>query len=168
MRGIVRLLVLVAVTGVVAATPVRAQLSSATDSALSATCSGGGSTDGDCRNSVAFSTANEGTTFTSRYAWNINADTGVGSTHDTSGSARHDISFTATAPGGYRLDIVTSRFGDIQVRNDLTGCSGSADTGGVTGNSNIIVDVNAGALSLGDPDRKSTRLNSSHIPLSRM
>ena len=29
---------------------------------------------------------NNGTTFTSRYAWNINADTGTGSTHDTSGN----------------------------------------------------------------------------------
>ena len=79
-----------------------AQLASVSNSTTGATCSGGNSADGDCRNSVSFSTANNGTTFTSRYAWNINADTGGGSTHDTSGNAQHNVSFTATATGGYR------------------------------------------------------------------
>ncbi len=37
-----------------------------------------------------------GTTFTSRYAWNISADTGVGGTHGTSGTAFHHIGFTVT------------------------------------------------------------------------
>src|SRR5690606_25774276 len=82
-----------------------AQLSSASNSTTGASCSGGGSSDGDCRNSVGFSSANNGTTFTSRYAWNINADVGVGSTHDTSGTGKHNVSFTATAPGGYRVQI---------------------------------------------------------------
>ena len=76
----------------------------------------GGGADGDCRNSVSFSTANNGTTFTSRYAWNINSDTGVGSTHDTSGNAQHNVSFSATAAGGYRLDISTTRNGDFASR----------------------------------------------------
>ena len=52
---------------------------------------------------------------TSRYAWNINADTGIFSTHDTSGNARHNVDFTATAPGGYRLDISTSRVGELSI-----------------------------------------------------
>ena len=54
-----------------------AQLSSATNSTSGATCSGANNGDGFCGNSVGFSTANNGTTFTSRYAWNINADVGI-------------------------------------------------------------------------------------------
>ena len=153
----------VLVTGV----PSWAQLSSPTDSATGATCSGAGSVDGDCRNTAAFSTANDGTTFTSRYAWNINADTGVGSTHDTTGNAQHNVAFTATAPGGYRLDIVTSRFGDIRTINDLAGCSGSADTGGVTGSSNVAVDVNGSALSLADPGGFGTSGNTQETVISQ-
>src|SRR5213593_625027 len=145
MKGTARLLLLLAVTGVMAATPARAQLSSATNSTTGAGCGGSGTgADGDCRNTVAFSTANNGTTFTSRYAWNINADTGIFSTHDTSGNARHNVDFTATAPGGYRLDISTSRVGDLRLINDASGCSGSADTSGTTGSSNIA--LNSGTL----------------------
>jgi len=127
----------------------RAQLSSASNSTTGATCSGGSNGDGFCGNSVGFSTANNGTTFTSRYAWNINADVGAGSTRDTSGNAQHNVSFTATAPGGYRLDIGTSRLGDMNRVSDVVGCDGAADTSGVTGNSNIA--LSSGSLSLGDP-----------------
>ena len=126
-----------------------AQLSGASNSTTGATCSGGGGADGDCRNSVSFSTANNGTTFTSRYAWNINADTGIGSTHDTSGNAQHNVAFSATAAGGYRLDIATSRVGDINLINDASGCNGRSDTSGVTGSSNIA--LSSGSLSLADP-----------------
>ena len=99
-----------------------AQLSSATNSTTGATCTGANNGDGFCGNSVAFSTANNGTTFTSRYAWNINADVGVASTHDTSGTAKHNVSFTATAPGGYRLQIGTTRAGAMGRRSDVSGC----------------------------------------------
>src|SRR5689334_290962 len=99
-------LALAAVGLSLAATPVRAQLSGASTSTTGATCTGGGSTSGDCRNSSALTT-NTSSQITSRYAWNINADVAVLSTHDTSGTAQHHVSFTATAPGGYRLDIST-------------------------------------------------------------
>src|SRR5882724_2762226 len=130
------------------AAPAWAQLSGSTSNTTGATCSGGGSGDGDCRNSTQQLT-NTGSTFQSRYAWNINADTTIFNTHDTSGSARHNVTFNATAPGGYRLDINTSRVGALGRSADASNCDGSADTSGVTGNSNVA--LNTGTLSLGDP-----------------
>src|SRR4051794_18082836 len=88
------------------ARPVAAQISSASSSTAGASCSGGGTADGDCRNSPSLP-VNNGVTLQSRYAWNINADTGSFSTHDPDGNAQHNVSFNATAPGGYRLDITT-------------------------------------------------------------
>src|SRR5205823_3700338 len=90
-------------------------------------------------------------TFTSRYAWNINADTTVASTHDTSGNAQHNVTFNATAVGGYRLDISTSRVGALGRSADASNCDGSADTSGVTGNSNVAIAGDGGSLGLGDP-----------------
>src|SRR5581483_2708000 len=113
-----------------------------------ATGSGGGSGDGDCRNSVRL-LINTQTTVQSRYAWNINADTTVFSTHDTSGNARHNLTFDATASGGYRLDISTTRVGAMGRSGDAPGCDGAADTSGITGNSNI--GLSSGTLSLADP-----------------
>ena len=126
-----------------------AALSGVGNSTTGASCSGGGSSDGDCRNSVAFSTPSNGTTFTSRYAWNINADVGVASTHDTSGTAKHNVSFTATAPGGYRVQIGTTRVGSMGRRSDVSGCDGAADVSGVTGTTNIA--LTSGSLNLADP-----------------
>src|SRR5438094_7728926 len=133
------------------ALPAGAQLTSAADSTAGATCTGGGGGDGDCRNSAAFtvSCGASCSTFTSRYAWNINADTTVASTHDTSGNAQHNVTFNATAVGGYRLDISTSRVGALGRSADASNCDGSADTSGVTGSSNVA--LSAGTLSLGDP-----------------
>src|SRR5436305_4006170 len=135
------------------ALPAGAQLTSALDSTAGATCSGGGSGDGDCRNSAAFTVSCGAScgTFTSRYAWNINADTTALSTHDTSGNAQHNITFDATAVGGYRLDISTSRVGALGRSADASGCDGSADTSGVTGNSNVAIAADGGSLGLGDP-----------------
>jgi hypothetical protein len=139
-----------------------AQLSSAGNSTAGATCSGGGSSDGDCRNSVGFSSANNGTTFTSRYAWNINADIGILSTHDTSGTAKHNVSFTATAPGGYRVQIDTRRTGAMGRRSDASGCDGAADTGGVTGTSNFA--LTTGSLNLADPGSIGNGGGDSNVP----
>src|SRR4051794_16208146 len=75
-----------------AARPAAAQITSASSNTTGATCSGGGGSGGDCRNSTSLPT-NNGTTLQSRYAWNINADVGTASTHDTSGNAQHNISF---------------------------------------------------------------------------
>ena len=133
------------------ALPASALMSGAGNSTTGASCNGGGGGDGDCRNSVSFTAACGAScsTFTSRYAWNINADTTVFSTHDTSGNAQHNVSFSATATGGYRLDISTSRVGAMGRSSDATGCDGAADTSGVTGNSNVA--LNSGTLTIGDP-----------------
>ena len=167
-RGAVRTTLVAAVLALVAmALPGRAlaQLSSATNSTTGATCSGGGGADGDCRNSVSFSTANNGTTFTSRYAWNINADTGTGSTHDTSGNAQHNVAFSATATGGYRLDISTTRNGDMNRISDIAGCDGRSDTSGITGSSNIA--LSSGTLSLADPGAIGNGGGDSNLPFGQ-
>jgi hypothetical protein len=127
----------------------RAQLSSVANSTTGSTCSGANNADGYCANTVSFTVPSTGTTFTSRHAWNINADVGAGSTRDTSGNAQHNVSFSATAVGGYRLDIATSRLGDMNRNSDIVNCDGAADTSGVTGSSNVA--LSSGSLSLGDP-----------------
>src|SRR5207249_1309147 len=126
------------------------QISSPSESTAGASCSGGGGGDGDCRNSVSFSTASNGITFTSRYAWNINADTTIFSTHDTSGNAQHNISFSVTAPGAYFLTIDSRRTGDLNRISDASGCDGSADTGATTG-SQTGGSITPGTLWLPDP-----------------
>ena len=104
MKAMTKVLVAAAVTCLLSAPSAHAQgISGAATSTSGATCSGGGSTDGDCRNSSAF-TANTSSTITSRYAWNINADTTVFSTHNTSGNAQHHVTFTATAPAEVWID----------------------------------------------------------------
>ena len=125
-----------------------AQISGASSSNAGSTCSGSNNADGYCGSSTSIPT-NNGTTFQSRYAWNINADVGIGSTRDTSGNAQHNMSFNATAPGGYRLDISTQLFGDMNRISDASGCDGQANISGVTGSSNVA--LSSGSLSLADP-----------------
>jgi hypothetical protein len=125
-----------------------AQLAGTSSGNSGSTCGGANNADGFCGSSTQ-ELVDNGTTFQSRYAWNINADVGVFSTRDTSGNAQHNVSFNATAPGGYRLDITTSRSGDINRINDASGCDGAADTSGVSGSSNFA--LSSGTLSLGDP-----------------
>jgi hypothetical protein len=148
-----------------AAAPARATLSGAADTNFTGfTCSGGASSDGDCQRSAAF-TVNTPTTFTSRYAWNVNADTIIFSTHDTSSNAQHNITFTATAPGGYRLDISTTRVGALGRSSDASGCDGSADTNGITGSSNVA--LNSGTLSIGDPGSIGNGGGDSNVPYNQ-
>src|SRR5262245_53368744 len=109
MKSMAKVVAVVAVM-VVTSTSAWAGLSGSSTSTSGASCSGGGSTDDDCLNSVSVIT-NNSTTYKTRYAWNINADTTIFSTHDTSGNAQHNVSFTVTAPGGYRLDITENRVG---------------------------------------------------------
>jgi hypothetical protein len=80
---------------------------------------------------------NDGTTFTARYAFNVAADAGVGSTRDATGSATHRVDFTANAAGGYRLDIVNRIIGDRNRVSDTAGCEGQANISGVTGTSSV-------------------------------
>jgi hypothetical protein len=125
-----------------------AQLSSTTSSNASSTCSQGNDGNGFCGSSTQ-ELIDNGTTFQSRYAWNINADVGIGSTRDSNGNAQHNMSFNATAPGGYRLDIATSFVGDMNRINDASGCNGASNVSGVTGSSNFA--LSSGSLSVGDP-----------------
>src|SRR5262245_10829948 len=63
-----------------------------------------GNNDGSTRTSVSTQT-NNGTTLATRFAWNIDADVAPANTRDQSGTAVHNISFTANAPGSYQLAI---------------------------------------------------------------
>ena len=65
---------------------------------------------------------------------------------------------------GYRLDIGTSRAGDINRINDLSGCEGSADTSGITGSSNVA--LNSGTLSIGDPGSIPNGGNTNSVSLA--
>src|SRR2546429_1525461 len=150
-RLTLKALTLCAVAGIMApAGRAAAEIRTASPSTSGATCSGGGGGDGDCRNSVALSTANNGITFTSRYAWNINADTGIFSTHDTSGDAQHNLSLSVTAPGSYFLTVDTRRTGDMNRISDASGCDGSADTSATNGSQSGGT-LSSGSLSLTDP-----------------
>jgi hypothetical protein len=142
-----------------------ATMSGASNSTTGATCSGGGSGDGDCRNSVSFTVPNNGTTFTSRYAWNINADTGVFSTHDTSGNAQHNISFSASAVGGYSLTVSQVFSGDMNRVSDLVGCDGAADVSGVSGSQSGGT-LQSGTLSVADPGSVGNGGSTTEIPFS--
>src|SRR5262245_1533949 len=104
-------LLALATAGLLGIGTAQAQITSPVNSITGSSCSGGNNADGSCAESVAFSTPNNGTTFTSRYAFNVNADTGAGSTRDESGSAVHNLSFSATAPGSYRLTFNSSFVG---------------------------------------------------------
>ncbi len=133
---------------VLPARSVRAQISGATNSTTGTTCSG--SMFWDCDHSVAFTNSTP-TSFTSRYAWNINARSDQyllpASTVDS--AAQHNISFTVTAPAGFRLDVTTSRVGELsRQRNPFQG-GDTVDTSAVSGfSSNGVV---FGTLGLPDP-----------------
>lgn len=144
---------------------VQAQLSSVANSTTGSTCSGANDADGYCGNTVSFTVPSNGTTFTSRHAWNINADIGILSTRDTSGNAQHNMSFNATAAGGYRLDIATQRQGDMNRLNDAAGCSGSSDIGALTGSSNVA--LSSGTLSLVDPGGIGTGGSTTSTPFNQ-
>ena len=134
--------------------PVRqaaAQLSSVTDSTTGSSCAGSNNSDGFCGSAVSFSVPSNGATFTSRYAWNVNADTGLFGNQTRAGTAAHHVNFNATAVGGYLLSINTSRVGDMARVNDLALIGGNAQAAvsGVTGTSNI--GLTSGSLNLADP-----------------
>jgi hypothetical protein len=125
-----------------------AQLSASTGTTTGSTCAGANNADGSCLFSRQ-TLVNTGATFQSRYAWNINADVGAFSTRNTSGTATHNVSFTATAAGTYRVAIGTSRSGGLSRVNDIAGCNGSAAIGGVSGTTNFA--LTSGSLTLADP-----------------
>ncbi len=137
--------------GLVVATagPAAAQLSSNGSNSTGSTCTGGNNADGYCAFSRSL-TINTTTQLQSRYAWMLNADVGAFSTRDTSSNAQHQVTFSATAPGGYRLNITTSRVGSFDRFSDLLNCDGSSDSGGITGSFSGGT-LTSGTLSLADP-----------------
>jgi len=141
-----------------------AQLSGSTGTTTGSSCTGANNADGSCLFSRQ-TLVNTGTSFQSRYAWNINADVGAFTTRNTSGTATHNVSFSATAPGAYRVTIATSRLGDMNRVSDLIGCSGSADIVGVTGSSNIA--LTGGSLALADPGAITAGGGNANTPFSQ-
>jgi hypothetical protein len=130
------------------AQPARAQLSGATTSG--STCTGpGNNDDGSTTCAVAIQT-NTGTNLATRFEFTVSADLGVGSTRDQNGNGTHQLNFNATAVGGYRLVIGTTRVGEMARSSDIAGCDGAADVSGVAGNSNIAIN-GGGVLGIGDP-----------------
>lgn len=119
-----------------------------TGSTTGSTCTGGGSTEGDCRFSrettPGFPTNSSG--YGSLYKWNVNADAAAAGLHDTSGTAVHNLGFTINAPGGYRLTIDTRRRGELIRSADDASCTGAIETSGVTGSSNVA--LSSGTLDL--------------------
>lgn len=100
-----------------------AQITSPSSTNGGSSCNAGNSSDTFCGSSTSLP-INNGTTLQSRYAWNINADVGILTTRDQGGNAQHNVSFNATAPGSYRLDIATQRQGIVQRNDDLVNCRG--------------------------------------------
>ncbi|MCW5892535.1 MAG: hypothetical protein KIT14_18635 [bacterium] len=146
--------------------PSWAQMSGAVSSTTGSTCTGSNNSDGFCGFSSALQT-NTGTTVRSRYAWNINADVGVGSTRDTSGNASHRVTFNAVAPGGYRLDVAQSRVGIMQRNDDAPGCDGASDTTGITGALTNDGTITSGSLSIADPGVISNGGGMTTLPFSQ-
>ena len=81
-----------------AAGPAAAQSISGFSVSTAGSTGNSGNGDGATTSSVAIQT-NTATQVKSRFAWNVSADTGVGSTRDQSGNAQHNVSFSVTAPG---------------------------------------------------------------------
>jgi hypothetical protein len=71
------------------------------------------------------------------------------------------VAFTATAPGGYRLDLSTQRIGDLNRFSDLALCDGNASLAAMTFSATPALtsgslNVNATALSLGNGGRTTS------------
>ena len=79
-----------------AAHPAAAQSISGAAASTSGSTANGGDGNGSVRSSVVVQTNNP-TTFKTRYAWNISADVGVGSTKDSNATARHELTFDAVS-----------------------------------------------------------------------
>ncbi len=148
-----------------AAVPAHAQSISSASASTTGSTANGGDTDGSVRSSVAVQ-INDGTTFKTRYAWNISADTTVGSTKDSNGTAKHNLTFNVTAPGGYRLDITQQRVGMVQRNSDASGCSGSADISSVTGTFTTGT-LASGSLNLSDPGGVTAGGGDSQTPFTQ-
>jgi cysteine-rich repeat protein len=139
-------------------------ISGGSASTSGSTANGGGG-DSSVRSSTNVQ-VNDGTTFKTRYAWNISADTTVGSTTDSNGTAKHNLSFNVTAPGGYRLNITQQRVGIIQRNSDASNCDGAADISSVSGTF-TGGSLTAGTLTLSDPGSIGNGGGDSNTPFNQ-
>ncbi len=156
----------VALASVLLATGVAtAQLSGGSASTAGST---GNSNSSDGSNNAATQVLiNTATVVQTRYAWNVNADVGVFSTRQQNANAQHNVSFSAAAPGGYRLDVSQTRVGDMNRINDASGCSGSADISGVANPTFTGGTLTSGAMTLGDPGSIGNGGSTTSIPFSQ-
>lgn len=127
------------------AAPAFAAMSGITSNGTGSTCTNQNSPDGDCVVGVTMPSASS-TSFTSRMQWNTNANTSVGNDHLVSGTAKHNIAFNVSAPGGYRIDVHQDLYGDMLRNEDDFDCEGSAGLGGVAGTYSGV--VQSGTLNL--------------------
>jgi cysteine-rich repeat protein len=88
------------------------------------------------------------TSFTTRYAEILGADSDLFANQTTTGNSDYTVQFTVTAPGSYYLTVDTSLIGSFTLNND--GNSASADLSAVTG-SQTGGTLTSGTLSLADP-----------------
>ena len=109
-----------------------------------------GNGDGSTRSQVQTLTNNGTTVLNTRFAWNISADVGAGSTRDQSGSAHNNVDFTVNSPGSYSVAIATRQTGNCRRRSDIAGCDGAADRGSTSGSRTGPGSL-SGTLSMGDP-----------------
>jgi len=137
-----------ALTTIIPASSALAQSISSASASTAGSTGNDGNSDGSRLSSVNIQ-VNNGSQFKTRFAWNVSADVGVFSTRDQAGTAQHNLSFNVTAPGAYFLTVDTQRTGDLNRRNDASGCDGSADISSVSGSSNV--GLTSGSLNLGDP-----------------
>jgi hypothetical protein len=93
-------------------------------------------------------TSSSATSFSTRYAEIVGADTDVGASRTVSHSADYTITFDVTAPGAYAVTVETLLNGAFTLVND--GNSGSADVTGVAGSQTGGTLAN-GTLNLPDP-----------------
>ncbi len=131
---------------VLAAATASAQISAVTQNATGSSGSPGNNVDG----STTFGstvTLNTGTSLQTRHSFNVNADIGALSTRDQNGTAVHNVSFSATAPGGYRLDLSTNRVGDLNRNSDVVNCDGNASMSGMSASATPV--LTSGSLAIG-------------------
>jgi hypothetical protein len=70
-----------------------------------------------------------------------------GNDHLVSGTAKHNVAFNVSAPGGYRIDVFQDLYGDPLRNEDDFDCEGSAGLGGVAGTYSGL--VHSGTLNRG-------------------
>ncbi len=122
-------------------------ISNATADSTGSSCTGTNDGDGFCGFSQAVQ-VNDGATFASRFAMNVNADRGAGGTKTMNGSMSHNLVFDVTATGNYVVVVRTRLKGSMDVIKDQ-GTPATANISGVTGTSSAT--VSAGSLNIADP-----------------